>query len=187
MNPLHEFALQQTRRQFFGHVGLRAGNVALASLLGSELGARAAAVHPPGVELPHFAPKAKRLIYLHMNGGPSQLDTWDYKPGLQQWYDKDLPPSVQGGQRLTGMTSKQARFPVAPSLFKFAQHGQCGRWVSELLPHTAKIVDDITIVKSMVTDAFNHAPGQLLMNTGTQQFGRPSFGAWVTYGLGSEF
>ena len=140
MDPFLEFHQQQTRRQFFGQVGLRAGNIALAGMLGSQFaqGAAALQVHAPLPGLPHFAPKAKRLIYLHMNGAPSQLDLWDYKPQLQQHYDKDLPESIRNGQRITTMTSGQARFPVAPSMFKFTQHGQCGRWVSELLPHTKK-------------------------------------------------
>ena len=186
MNPLHEFALQQTRRQFFGHVGLRAGNVALASLLGSELGARAAAVHPPGAELPHFAPKAKRLIYLHMNGGPSQLDMWDYKPGLKAQFDKDLPDSIRNGQRITTMTSGQARLPVAPSMFKFQQHGQCGRWASELIPHTASVVDHLAVVKSVWTTAINHDPACTYVMTGSEVPGKASLGSWLSYGLGSE-
>ena len=139
MTPLLEFHQQQTRRQFFGNVGLRAGNIALASLLGRDL--MAAPVHTPLPGLPHFAPKEKRLIYLHMNGAPSQLDLWDHKPGLANFFDKDLPDSIRNGQRITTMTSGQARLPVAPSMFKFTQHGQCGRWVSEWLSHTAKIVD----------------------------------------------
>jgi hypothetical protein len=132
MDPFLEFHRSQTRRQFFGQTGLRAGNIALASILGSQLAQAAdAAVHPSLPALPHFAPKAKRIIYLHMNGAPSQLDLWDHKPELHKHFDKDLPESVRNGQRITGMTSGQARLPVAPSMFKFAQHGQCGRFVSE--------------------------------------------------------
>ena len=140
MDPFLEFHRSQTRRQFFGQTGLRAGNIALASMLGSELaqavgtvgtaGTAGTAVHPSLPALPHFAPKAKRIIYLHMNGAPSQLDLWDHKPELHKHFDKDLPESVRNGQRITGMTSGQARLPVAPSMFKFAQHGQCGRFVS---------------------------------------------------------
>jgi len=186
MNPLHDFALHQTRRQFFGNVGLRAGNIALASLLGSELMTKAAAVHPPLNELPHFAPKAKRLIYLHMNGGPSQLDMWDYKPGLKAQFDKDLPDSIRNGQRITTMTSGQARLPVAPSMFNFQQHGQCGRWASELIPHTATVVDDLAVIKSVWTTAINHDPACTYVMTGSEVPGKASLGSWLSYGLGSE-
>jgi len=184
MDPIFEHQLSLTRRQFFGHSGLRFGGLGLAYLAGQR--ASAAPVHPPLAGLPHFAPKAKAVIYLHMNGGPSQLDTWDYKPQLAPWFDKDIPPSVQGGQRLTGMTSKQARFPVAPSLFKFAQHGQCGRWVSELLPHTAQHVDDIALVKTVHTNAINHDPACTFVMTGREVPGFASIGSWLSYGLGSE-
>ncbi|MDQ3624559.1 MAG: DUF1501 domain-containing protein, partial [Verrucomicrobiota bacterium] len=178
----------QTRRQFFGHTGLRLGGLGLSYLLGRKaLAAPASAqVHPPLAGLPHFAPKAKAVIYLHMNGGPSQLDTWDYKPQLQEWFDKDLPPSVKGDQRITGMTSKQPRFPVAPSLFKFARHGQCGRWVSELLPYTAKHVDDIALIKTVHTNAINHDPACTFVMTGREVPGYASIGSWLSYGLGSE-
>ena len=187
MSPLFESNLLQTRRQFFGHTGLRLGGLGLTYAMGTDaFAAPKSQVHEPLPGLPHFAAKAKAVIYLHMNGGPSQLDTWDYKPGLQQWYDKDLPPSVQGGQRLTGMTSKQARFPVAPSLFKFAQHGQCGRWVSELLPHTAKHVDDIALIKTVHTNAINHDPACTFVMTGREVPGFASLGSWLAYGLGSE-
>ena len=187
MDPLFEANLIQTRRQFFGHSGLRLGGLGLTYLMGrSAIAAPESLVQPPLPGLPHFAAKAKAVIYLHMNGGPSQLDTWDYKPQLQQWYDKDLPPSVQGGQRLTGMTSKQARFPVAPSLFKFSQHGQCGRWVSELLPHTAKHVDDISLIKTVHTNAINHDPACTFVMTGREVPGFASLGSWLSYGLGSE-
>ena len=185
MNPLFDYQLQQTRRQFFGGVGLRAGNIALASMFGSELMSRAA-VHPPMSGLPHFAAKAKRLIYLHMNGGPSQLDMWDYKPQLKAQFDKDLPDSIRNGQRITTMTSGQARLPVAPSMFKFQQHGQCGRWASELIPHTAKIVDDLAVVKSVWTTAINHDPACTFVMTGSEVPGKPSLGSWLSYGLGSE-
>ena len=191
MQPLHDFALQQTRRQFFGGVGLRAGNIALASLLGSELMSRTAsgagtAVHPPMAGLPHYAAKAKRLIYLHMNGGPSQLDLWDYKPGLKAHFDKDLPDSIRNGQRITTMTSGQARLPVAPSMFQFQQHGKSGRWASELIPHTAKVVDHLAVVKSVWTSAINHDPACTYVMTGNEVPGKPSLGSWLSYGLGSE-
>jgi hypothetical protein len=126
------------------------------------------------------------LIYLHANGGPSQIDLWDYKPGMQEYYDKDLPDSIRQGQRLTGMTSGQKRFPVAPSLFKFSQHGQCGRWVSELLPHTAKHVDDLAVIKTVFTNAINHDPACTFVMTGNEVPGRASLGSWLSYGLGSE-
>ncbi|HET6409989.1 MAG TPA: DUF1501 domain-containing protein, partial [Chthoniobacteraceae bacterium] len=140
---------------------------------------------PPLPGMPHFAPKAKSIIYLHMNGGPSQLDLFDYKPTLKEQFDKDLPDSVKQGQRITTMTSGQARFPVAPSMFKFSQHGQCGRWVSELLPHTAGIVDDIALVKTVHTNAINHDPACTFVMTGSEVPGKASIGSWLSYGLGS--
>ena len=138
-----------------------------------------------GAIAPHFAPKAKQIIYLHMLGGPPQMDLYDYKPVMNQWYDKDLPESIRQGQRLTTMTSGQSRFPIAPSKYKFAQHGKAGMWVSELLPYTAKMVDDMCFVRSMHTDAINHEPAVTFMQTGNQITGRPCVGAWVSYGLGS--
>jgi Protein of unknown function (DUF1501) len=182
---LHDLALHGTRRQFFGNIGLRAGNVALASMLGSNLSALGESVHPSIPGLPHFAPKAKRLIYLHMNGGPSQLDTWDYKPQLKAQFDKDLPDSIRLGQRITTMTSGQARLPVAPSIFNFAQHGQSGRWISELLPHTAGIVDELAVIKSVHTSAINHDPACTFVMTGSEVPGKASLGSWLSYGLGS--
>ena len=137
------------------------------------------------VGLPHFAPTAKRVIFLHQSGGPSQLDLFDYKPASQKRRGIELPDSVRMGQRITGMTSGQSTLPVAPSIFKFKQHGKSGAWVSELLPHTAKIVDDLTIIKTVNTDAINHDPAITFIQTGSQQPGRPSMGAWVSYGLGS--
>lgn len=134
----------------------------------------------------HFAPKAKRVIYLFMHGGPSQLDLFDHKPGLRKLHGQELPPSVRGDQRLTGMTSKQKTLPVTASIFDFARHGESGAWVSELLPHTARIVDDLCIIRSMNTEAINHDPAVTFLQTGHQQPGRPSFGAWASYGLGSE-
>ncbi len=186
MNPLLDFHHHQTRRQFFGGVGLRAGNIALASFLGSEMMGKAASVHPAMPGMPHFAPKARRLIYLHMNGGPSQLDMWDYKPRLKAQFDKDLPESIRNGQRITTMTSGQARLPVAPSMFQFQQHGQCGRWASELVPHTAKVVDHLAVVKSVWTTAINHDPACTFVMTGSEVPGKASLGSWLAYGLGSE-
>ncbi len=188
MQPLLEHAQHLTRRQFFGSTAVRLGGAALALLAGRPAAAastESTRVHPPLPGFPHFAPKAKAVIYLHMNGGPSQLDTFDYKPQLAALFDKELPSSVRMGQRITTMTSGQARLPVAPSLFKFARHGQCGMWVSELLPHTAKCVDDIALVKSVHTNAINHDPACTFVMTGSEVPGKPSIGSWLAYGLGS--
>jgi hypothetical protein len=186
--PLSTFMRQQTRRAFFGRTGLAAGRIALGTLLiPSLLGAVARAKsHPALPNLPHFPPRARRLIYLFMNGAPSQIDLWDYKPKLDRLFDTDLPDSIRQGQRLTTMTSGQKRFPVAPSMYKFAPHGQCGTWVSELLPHTAEVVDDIAVVKTVYTEAINHDPAATLILTGNQVPGKPSIGSWISYGLGSE-
>jgi len=190
MNPLHEHALLQTRRHFFGKSATGIGAAALASLMNPGLFTgrkNAAHADPTGGVLDklHFAPKAKRVIYLFMSGAPSQIDLFDYKPQLNQHFDKDLPDSVRMGQRLTTMTSGQKRFPVAPSMFKFNRHGKHGAWISELLPHTASIVDDIAIIKSLHTEAINHDPAITYIQTGSQKPGRPSLGAWMSYGLGS--
>jgi hypothetical protein len=173
-DPLH-----LTRRQFLGRTSLGVGSAALASLLNPRLFASAA------TSLPHFAPKAKRVIWLTQAGAPSQLETFDHKPGLAASFDKDLPDSIRGGQRLTGMSSGQDRLPVAPSVYPFSQHGECGMWISELLPHTAKLADEICLIRSMHTEAINHDPAMTLLQTGHQIGGRPSFGAWVSYGLGT--
>lgn len=203
MDPRRQAAIWQTRRNFFGTSGLRLGGLAAALLAGGPNAlatttgsppAMAAGsnpddspVHPPLPGLPHFAPTAKSIIYLHMNGGPSQLDTWDYKPGLQDYFDKDLPPSVQGGQRLSTMTSGQGRFPVAPSKFKFKQAGQCGMWINQdLLPFTSEIVDEISLIKTVHTNAINHDPACTFVMSGSEIPGRPSIGSWLAYGLGSE-
>ncbi len=189
--PMNKRMQQLTRRAFFKSSGLAAGRIALASLMFPELFRATAApvstrAHPPLPGLPHFAPKARHLIYLFMNGAPSQLDLWDYKPQLKELFDKDLPDSIRNGQRLTTMTSGQKRFPVAPSIYKFAQHGNCGTWVSELLPHTAEIVDELAVIKTVHTEAINHDPASTLILTGNQVPGKPSIGAWLSYGLGSE-
>jgi len=180
------------RRQFFAGSGLRLGGVALASMLGSQFGthvlgqeAGPTSMYPPLPGFPHFAPKAKSLIYLHMNGGPSQIDMWDHKPVLQENFDKDLPDSIRQGQRITTMTSGQSRLPVAPSKFKFSQAGQAGMWISELLPHTAKVVDDIALIKSVHTNAINHDPACTFVMTGSEVPGKASLGSWLAYGLGS--
>ena len=161
------------------------GNFGLA---GDEAAARAAAKLDVGgglPHLPHFAPKAKRAIYLHMVGAPPQMETFDYKPTMMEWLDKDLPDSIRRGQRLTTMTSGQDRFPIVPSSFKFEQYGENGAWVSELLPYTARMVDDLAIIRSMHTEAINHEPAITFIQTGQQIPGRPCIGSWVSYGLGS--
>jgi len=179
----HSFdPLNVTRRQFLGKASLGIGSAALASLLNPRL---FAANSSSGSPLPHFAAKAKRVIWLTQAGAPSQLETFDYKPGLAAMFDKDMPASVRGDQRLTGFTSGQGRLPIAPSVYKFSQHGQSGMWLSELLPHTAKLADDICLIRSMHTEAINHDPAMTLMQTGHMNGGRPSFGAWVSYGLGT--
>jgi uncharacterized protein (DUF1501 family) len=175
-----------TRRHFFGLGSVGIGTAALASIMNPEaFGAPAPAFGAlPG--MPNFAPKAKRVIFLHQSGGPSQIDLFDYKPKLRDLQGQDLPGSVRMGQRITGMTSGQSTLPVASSMFKFQKYGKSGAWVSELLPHTAKIVDDIAIIKTMSTDAINHDPAITFIQSGFQQPGRPSMGAWINYGLGSE-
>jgi hypothetical protein len=186
MNHSSDIAKLLTRRQLLGRGGI--GLAALASLLGEEAqAAPAAAKQAPGaLKTLHVPPRAKRVIYLFQSGGPSHLDLFDYKPQLAGQFDKDLPDSVRMGQRITGMTSGQKRLPVAPSVFKFAQHGQSGAWLSELLPHTAKVVDDLCIVRTMHTDAINHDPAVTYCQTGAEQPGRPTIGAWLSYGLGSS-
>ncbi|MFN5274906.1 MAG: DUF1501 domain-containing protein [Planctomycetota bacterium] len=188
---LEEYVRNETRRQFFRQGANVLGTAALAAL-GLPVVANAGPNSTDGTvasgglgTLPHFAPKAKRVIYLHMVGGPSQMDIYDYKPQMNDWYDKDLPETVRNGQRLTTMTSGQARFPIAPSMYKFAQHGKSGMWVTELLPETAKIVDDLCFVRSMHTEAINHEPAITYMQTGNMVTGRPCIGAWLSYGLGS--
>jgi len=191
MDPVLEYHRLATRRQFFQGAGLKVGGLALAGLMGGQRTAAASAtgssrVHSPLPGLPHFAPKAKRLIYLHMNGAPSQLDLFDYKPGLQEMFDQDLPESVRNGQRITTMTSGQSRLPVAPSKFAFRQCGNSGIWMSELVPHMQKIADNITMIKTVHTDAINHDPACTFVMTGSEIPGKPSLGSWISYGLGSE-
>jgi hypothetical protein len=185
MDPLHDHALQMTRRHFFRQGALGLGTAALTSLLPGRAAAESVQKIGGLPELPHFAPKARRAIYLFMSEGPSQMDLWDYKPKMAELFDKDLPESIRNGQRLTTMTSGQSRFPVAPSKYKFSQHGKNGVWVSELLPWTAKIVDELTVVKSVWTEAINHDPAITYICTGHQLPGRPSLGAWLSYGLGT--
>ena len=192
MNPANEFFQLQNRRQFFQGAGLKVGGIALASMLGQQAlsappGAGAGKdMHPPLPDLPHFAPKAKRLIYLHMNGAPSQIDLFDHKPRLTDHFDQDLPDSIRNGQRITTMTSGQKRFPVAPSKFKFERCGQSGIEMSELLPHMKTIADDITMIRSVHTEAINHDPACTFAMTGSEVPGKPSLGSWLSYGLGSD-
>jgi Protein of unknown function (DUF1501) len=192
MDIKHHIDLQLTRRQFFGRSAQGIGIGALASLLGPDLSVLAAGLGEARdpktgglVGFPNFAPKAKRVIFLHQSGGPSQLETFDYKPGLAKLQGTQIPDSVRQGQRVA-QTMGQSQLLVAQSTFGFARHGQSGTWVSELLPHTAKIVDDITVIKTMNTEAINHDPAITFIQTGFQQPGRPSMGAWLSYGLGSE-
>jgi len=182
---LHEEAIRiETRRQFFRRGATGLGAVALASMMAEEVSAGSERFG--GLDaLPHFAPKVKRVIYLHMMGAPPQMDTFDYKPKMKDLFDKDLPESIRQGQRLTTMTSGQKRFPIAPSIFEFSQHGQSGTSVSELLPYTAKMVDDIALIRSMHTEAINHEPAITFLQTGRQIAGRPCIGSWISYGLGS--
>jgi uncharacterized protein (DUF1501 family) len=185
MTPLQEHCLAVTRRHFFRNCGVGLGKVALAGLLTDALTRRASAApaNPFPIKPPHFAPKAKRVIHMFMAGAPSQLELFDHKPKLAELEGKPIPPEVIGGQRYAFIRSDAA---VLGPRFKFAKHGQCGAELGETLPHLAKIVDDIAIVKSMRTDQFNHAPAQIFFNTGFGQPGRPSMGSWVLYGLGAE-
>lgn len=185
MNIQDELHDMMSRRTFLGQTGAGIGTMALASLL-NPLGASAAPTGEPALGKPHFPPKVKRVIYLFQSGAPSQLELFDYKPRLETMWGQDLPESVRKGQRLTGMTAGQSRFPLAASAFKFAQHGQSRAWVSELLPYTSKIVDDLCFIKTMNTEAINHDPAVTFIQTGSQQAGRPAFGSWVSYGLGSD-
>lgn len=187
-----EAALHINRRHFLSKLSLGLGSAALASLLPGCLAmeSQATSIGAPGLDgilaAPHFAPKAKRVIYLFQSGGPSQFELFDYKPKLAQMFGEDLPGSIRMGQRLTGMTAYQKSFPVAPSMYSFQQHGQSGAWVSELMPYTAAIADDLCFVKSMQTEAINHDPAITFFQTGSQQPGRPSMGSWLSYGLGSD-
>ena len=185
MSIFDESVLAETRRQFFAQGARGIGGMALASLLSEAAPVRTEKVSGVLPGLPHFPPKAKRVIYLHMVGAPPQHDLFDYKPGMKDWFDKDLPESIRKGQRLTTMTSGQSRFPIAPTVFKFAQHGKSGTWLSELLPHTAKMVDDITVIRSMHTEAINHEPAITFIQTGSMLAGKPCIGSWTAYGLGS--
>ncbi|MBT6495517.1 MAG: DUF1501 domain-containing protein, partial [Planctomycetaceae bacterium] len=193
-DPILESHLQVNRRHFFGRSASGIGAMALASIMNPQLFAADKKLaenngpgYAPGAVGPtHFAPKAKRVIYLFQSGAPSQIDTFDHKPTLEKLDGKNLPDSIRGGQRLTGMTSGQKAFPAAKSFMPFRQHGNSGQWISDLLPWHAKIADEMCIVRSMYTEAINHDPAMTFFQTGHQQPGRPSLGAWASYGLGSE-
>lgn len=181
-----ENQLRMNRRHFFSTLGVGIGSMALGSLMIPDLFGSKEEDLIQKIGLPHFVPKAKRIIYLFMSGAPSQLETFDYKPKLQQLRGQDLPDSVRNGQRLTGMTANQNKFPLWPATIGFQQHGQSGAWVSDYFPYTAKVVDDLCIIRSMHTEAINHDPAITFFQTGNQQAGRPSMGSWFSYGLGSE-
>ena len=184
MNLFEDWVRSETRRQFLTRGKNALGTAALATLMG---GSRSLSADDGKGLLPkpHFPAKAKQIIYLHMVGGPAQMDLFDYKPQMREMYDKDLPDSIRNGQRLTTMTSGQARFPVAPSKYRFGRYGQSGMWVTELLPNFARCVDDVCFIRSMYTEAINHEPGICYMQTGNQVTGRPCIGSWVSYGLGT--
>lgn len=181
-----EHGLNFNRRRFLSKLSLGLGSVALGSLLIPDLfeGAVEQAGLPSGI--PDFAPKAKRVIYLFQNGAPSQLESFDYKPKLREMMGQELPESIRGKQRLTGMTANQSSFPLVGSYYDFKQYGESRAWISDLFPHTAKVVDDICIIRSMFTEAINHDPALTFFQSGAQQGNRPSMGAWLSYGLGSE-
>ena len=179
MNQFPDWMKYDNRRRFLARGRDVLGFAAIQSLM-AQAEARNGAVQT------HFPPKAKRVIYLHMVGGPSQMDLFDYKPEMAKWYDKDLPASIRQGQRLTTMTSGQARFPVAPSKYRFAQKGQCGMWMNdELLPYLGQAADEICWMRSLHTEAINHEPAICAMQTGNQVTGRPCLGSWASYGLGA--
>src|SRR4051794_13219211 len=190
MDPLYEARLNLTRRQFFGRTSVGLGAAALATLLGEDL---FGAAPPAGTSkplgalpgLPHFAPKAKRVIYLMQGGAPSHVDLFDYKPGLAKRRGEELPASVHMGQRLTTMTAGQKSKPVLPGIAGWKQHGKSGAWVCNFLPYTGAVADDLCFIKSMHTEAINHAPAMTLFLSGAEIPGRPSMGAWLSYGLGS--
>ncbi len=185
---------QETRRSFLKKASLGFGSIALSSMLGSTNSFANSLVSSNSskndvssiLSGTHFPAKAKRIIYLFQSGGPSQLETFDYKPALTKWHAQEIPDSVRGTQRNSGMVTDQSTFPLVKSIYDFKQYGQSGAWVSELFPHTAKVVDDLCIIKSMHTDAINHEPAMMFVQTGSQISGRPSIGSWLSYGLGSD-
>ena len=181
-----EHSLNLNRRKFLSKLSLGIGSVALGSLLIPDLFGSKSDEEMLLAGLPQFAPKAKRIIYLFQNGAPSQLDLFDYKPKLIEMFGQDLPESIRMGQRLTGMTADQKKFPLAGTAFKFNQYGEAKAWISELLPYTSKVVDDLCFIKTMHTEAINHDPALTFFQTGAQVGNRPSMGSWLSYGLGNE-
>lgn len=179
-----DFRAYHTRRQFFGKMAMGLGTAALGSLIQPDLFAGTS----PGIsgQLPHFAPKAKRVIYLFQNGAPSHVDLFDFKPKLKEWHGKQIPDELTGGKRFSTMTGNQINRPVLSEITNFKQHGQSGAWVSDFMPHTAEIADDLCFIKSMYTEAVNHAPAITFFLTGSEMPGRPTMGSWLTYGIGSE-
>ncbi len=178
-----------SRRDFLKKSSLGFGSIALSSLLGPTFGSAQNTLpqmNPMVGRIPHFLPKAKRVIYLFQSGGPSQIETYDYKPALSKWNGREIPPSLKKTQRNSGMVEGQSSYPLVKSIYGFKQYGQSGAWVSELFPHTARIVDELCIIKSMYTDAINHEPAVMFVQTGSQLTGRPSIGSWLSYGLGSD-
>ena len=188
---IKKITYQNTRRDFLKKTTMGFGSVALASLLNpiDSFSKNMSGNADPNIGMPgrpHFVPRAKRVIYLFQSGGPSQLETFDYKPLLKKWHGQEIPDSIRGTQRNSGMVADQSTFPLVKSIYDFKQYGESGAWVSEILPHTAGVVDDLCIVKSMYTEAINHEPAVMFTQTGSQQGGRPSIGSWLSYGLGSE-
>ena len=182
---MNDLSRQITRRALLGRTAAGVGSIALASLLAEDAAADPSTRFGGLSGVPHFAPKAKRVIYLLMSGAPSQVDLLDYKPKLEKYRGQDLPKGVQMGQRLTTMTAGKSQ-KILPSIAPFRQHGQCGKWISDYLPHTGSIADETCLIRSMYTEAINHAPAVTFFLTGGQQPGRPSMGAWLSYGLGSD-
>ncbi|MEE2738489.1 MAG: DUF1501 domain-containing protein [Planctomycetota bacterium] len=190
MDPFKEHQQDLTRRLFFNRSGISLGSAALAWMLHNEKAQSKSTnnttpTQTAHTDIPHFKPRAKRIIYLFQSGAPSQMDLFDFKPTLQGRRATELPDSIRRGQRLTGMTSKQDSFPVAPTIFQFKQHGQSGNWISELMPHLGEMADQLCFIKSMHTEAINHDPAITFFQTGAQLAGRPSMGSWISYGMGS--
>ena len=186
MNYHDDYCQQINRRYFFGKSATGLGTVGLASLLNPALFASGSQSTGGRGGLPHFPPQVRRVIYLFQSGGPAQMDLFDYKPELKDKFGQELPKSVYPDERKTTMTAAQSKFPVAPSTFRFSRHGEAGTWVSELLPYTAQLADRLCVLRSMSTEAINHDPAITFLQTGSQIPGRPSMGAWLNYGLGTE-
>ena len=186
MSDCNQYSRYGSRRDFLSQSAMGFGTLGLASLLDSSIESAGASEVSPRANVPHFAPQAKRVIYLFQSGAPSQIDLFDHKPVLGQMFGQELPESVRKGQRLTGMTAGQTSFPLAGSMFPFHQHGEAGTWVSDLLPHHGSIVDEICLIRSMYTDAINHDPAATFIQTGSQFPGRPAIGSWIDYGLGRD-